>query len=91
MYRNSMINIFTTEIRTHLAQTRPDTMQTRLLVSKKKSKWLKRGYSDRGYSDHYCKGPLYSMHLFGFIFTVLYIQLSFLLPQEQVYSGLIDC
>ena len=24
-----------------------------------------------GYSDNYCKRPLYSMHLFAFIFTVL--------------------
>ena len=30
------------------------------------------------------------MYLFGFIFTVLWIQLSSLLPQEQVYSDLID-
>ena len=40
--------MFTIENRTHLAQTRPDTMQTRLLVSKKDEKWLKEGYSDNG-------------------------------------------
>ena len=27
------------------------------------------------------------MYLFGFMFTVLYIQLSSLLPQKQVYTG----
>ena len=43
-----MINIFTIEIRTHLAQTRPDTMQTRHLVSKKVEKWLKRGLFRQG-------------------------------------------
>ena len=43
-----------------------------------------------GYSDYYCKRLLYSMYPFGFIFTVLYIQLSSLLLQEQVYSGIID-
>ena len=67
-----MINIFTIEIRTHLAQTRPDTMQTRHLVSKKFKKWLKMGLFWKGaISDYYCKGPLYYMYLFGFIFTVL--------------------
>ena len=38
----------------------------------------------RDYSDYYCKMPLYSMYHFGFIFIVLKIQLSSLLPQEQV-------
>ena len=38
-----MINIFTIEIRTHLAQTRPDTMQTKHLVSKKVEKMAKKG------------------------------------------------
>ena len=37
-----MINIFTTEIRSHLAQTRLGTMQTKLLMSKKVEKWFKR-------------------------------------------------
>ena len=47
-----------------------------------------------GYSDCYCKRPLYFMYLSGFIFTVLYIQLSSLLPQEQVYgllAGYLQC
>ena len=44
-----------------------------------------------GYSDYYnCKRPLYSMYLVGFIFTVFVDSVVFLLPQEQVYSGLID-
>ena len=43
IFYNSMINIFTIRIRTHLAQTKPDTMQTRHLLSKKVEKWLKRG------------------------------------------------
>ena len=86
-----MINIFTIEIRTHLAQMRPDTIQTRQLVSKKRRKMVKKGVIlTGGYSDNYCKRPLYSMYLFGFIFTVLKIQFSSLLPQEQVYSGIID-
>ena len=38
-------------------------MQTRLLA--KKSKNGSKGY----YSDYYCKRPLYSMYLLGFIFT----------------------
>ena len=39
-----MSNIFIIEIRTNLAPTRPDTMQMRHLVSKKKvEKWLKGG------------------------------------------------
>ena len=63
-----MINIFTIEIRIHLSQTRPDTMHTRHLVSKKGEKWLKGGYSDRGYSDNHCKRPLYSMYSFWFHF-----------------------
>ena len=64
-----MIDIFTTEIRTHLAQTRPDTMQTRLLVSKKSRKMVKRGIIlTGGYSDYYCKRPLYSTYfLFSFL------------------------
>ena len=43
MYHNSMINIFSTEIRTHVAHTRPGTMQMRLLMSKKVEKWLQKG------------------------------------------------
>ena len=42
IYHNSMINVLTIKLRTHLVQTRPDTMQTRHLVSKKVQKWLKR-------------------------------------------------
>ena len=49
---NSIINIFTIEIHTHLAQTRPDTMQTRHLVSKKSRKMVKKGVIlTGGYSD----------------------------------------
>ena len=40
----SMINIFTIEIRTHLVQMRPGTMQMRHLVSKKSKNGLKGGY-----------------------------------------------
>ena len=54
IYHNSMINIFNTEIRTHLAQTRPDTMQTRLLVGKKSRKMVKQGVIvTKGHSDYY--------------------------------------
>ena len=65
-----MINIFTIEIRTHLAQTMPDTMQA--TVSEPKSrKMAKKGIIlTEGYSDYYCKKPLYSRYLIGFIFTV---------------------
>ena len=66
---NSMMNIFTIKIRTHLAQTRSDTMQTRHLPSKKALKVVKKGVIlTGGYSDYYRKRPLYSMYLFVSIF-----------------------
>ena len=64
IYHNSMINIFTIEIRTHLAQTRPDTMQTRHLVSKIVEKWLKGGYSDS------CRGLFWLLLLKAIVFYV---------------------
>ena len=66
-------------------------MQMRHLVSKKCRIMVKKRVILTGdHSDYYCKRLLYSMYPFGFIFTVLYIQLSSLLLQEQVYSGLIN-
>ena len=36
-------------------------------------------------TEVYTTGMIFVKYLFGFIFTVLYVQLSFLLPQKQVY------
>ena len=43
-----------------------------------------------GYSDYHCRGLSILMYLSGFIFTVLYIQLSSFLSQTQVYIGSTD-
>ena len=77
-----MINISIIEIRTYLAQIsgiyEAGHHANETLIEQKSRKMVKGGGGGgggiiltRGYSDYYCKRPLYSMYLFGFIFTVL--------------------
>ena len=55
-------------------------------MSQKVIKWAKEGaVLIGGYSNYYCRGLFYSIVSFGFIFTVLEIQLSSLLSLKQVY------
>ena len=66
-----MINIFTIEIRTHVAQTRSGTMQTRHLVSKKVEKWFKGGLFWQGAILIIIVKGHCIIVIFCFIFTVL--------------------
>ena len=74
-------------------QKQSDIFQMRLLVTKKWKHGKKEGLFwlsvilVEGYSDYYCRWLFYSDASFGFIFTVLWIQLSSLLPPTQIYIG----